>query len=432
MQYWEEKVGNMDADERPDENRTIGYPEPDFDRLLETFLTLVQIDSPSYQEADVIAWVSQALTDEGCQVRTDNSAELTGSNSGNLIAVLPAAGACAASAAGAAPAACAASAASAASAAPAASAASASAAPARIYFSAHADTMQPGSGIVPVINNGIITSASDTILGGDDKVGIAAIIETVRTLVKSGQPHPEIVILISVAEEVGLKGSKAMDATDIGFAGEPCFVLDAGGEPGGVIIGAPFHIEYNAVFTGKASHAGVSPESGISAIIMAANAISNLPLGRLDSMTTANVGTIVGGSANNVLAESCTFTGEIRSLSQTKVEEVRDQVKSVLEAAAADAGGTVNVEFNLAYHGFNLSEDDTLVQLVLNTARSLGLAAKASYTGGGSDANIFAGKGLNPVVLATGMTDVHSKDESLAVADLQNITRLLTAITCSF
>ncbi|MCL2136005.1 MAG: M20/M25/M40 family metallo-hydrolase [Coriobacteriia bacterium] len=379
-------------------NSLAQYPLPDKERLLADFLALVQIDSPSYSEAGVMQWLSGVLGDAGLQLTIDNSTMHTGSQTGNLIAVLPAT-------------------------------------PGRtdrVYLSAHTDTASPGEGIMPVVTDGVITSSSDTVLGGDDKVGIAAIVETVRVLIESDQSHPEVVILFSVAEEVGLKGAKAIDGQALGFNGEPCFVLDAGGLPGGVIIGAPFHIEYTARFIGRQAHAGVSPETGISAISMAAQAIASLPTGRLDEMTTANVGTIQGGSANNVVAEECLVTGEMRSLSEDRVYEVKEKIGALMDKAASDFGGEVQAEFTLAYPGFKLAEDDALVQLVLETARELGLAPAASYTGGGSDANIYAGKGLKPLVLATGMTAVHSKDESLAVADLVNITQLLVALVLRY
>ena len=378
---------------------TSRYPEPNNERLLADFLTLVQIDSPSYSEAKVIEWAAEVLASAGCDIRIDDTTELTGSNSGNLIATLSAT----------------------------------PGQPGRVFFSAHTDTASPGIGVEPVISaDGIITSVGETVLGGDDKVGVAAILETVRTIVESGQAHPEIVILLSVAEEVGLKGAKAIDGEAMAFAGEPCFVLDSDGKPGGVIIGAPFHINYTARFIGKAAHAGVSPESGISAIAMAAKAIAGLPLGRLDAVTTANVGTIEGGSADNVVPESAVITGEMRSLDQVRIDQVKEQTKAVMEAVALEAGGLFEIEFDQSYPGFRLDEDDELVQLVLDTATKLGLPPVSRYTGGGSDANIFAGKGLSPLVLATGMTAVHSKDESLAIVDMQDVTRLLVAVTLSY
>ncbi|MDR2957894.1 MAG: M20/M25/M40 family metallo-hydrolase [Coriobacteriales bacterium] len=379
-------------------NSQNSYPEPNTERLLEDFLTLVQIDSLSYHEATIANWIKDKLSQFGCEVLFDKTTEITGSNTGNMIATFPAT--------------------------PGLSG--------KLFFSTHMDTVGPGQGIEPVINDGILSSKGKTILGGDDKVGIAAIIEMVRTLAETKTPHPEIVMLFSVAEEVGLKGSSAMDGEALGFNGEPCFVLDADGKPGGVIIGAPFHVEFTARFIGKAVHAGMAPETGVSAINMAAKAITAIPLGRIDAISTSNIGTINGGAANNIVADSCTVTGEMRSLEKARLDEIQAQIAQTIEDTAIEGGGQVQTEFVLAYHGFKLSENDIPVRLVLEAAQDLGLSTETRYTGGGSDANIFAGKGLSPVVLSTGMTAIHSLDESLAISDMEDLTRLIIAIAARY
>jgi tripeptide aminopeptidase len=369
-------------------------PPLDTQRLLDTFLKLVRIDSPSLREGDVAAWCADALRQAGCTVRFDDAAKRVGSNTGNLLASLP------------------------------------GTAPGKLYFSAHMDTVNPGEGIEPVIENGIISSAGETVLGGDDKVGIAAIIELVRTLGASARPHPEVGVLLSVAEEIGLRGALAMDSSD--FKGEPCFVLDAGGKPGAVIIGAPFHHAFTATFTGKAAHAGIEPEKGISAIALASKAVSGMRLGRLDEHTTANVGTISGGNANNIVPGSCIVTGEFRAMDEGRIAEVRAQLAAALDAAVSDSEGTVETNWVQEYPGFKVAEDDPLVQLVLDEARALGFDAHATFTGGGSDANFFADKGLRPLVLGTGMTNVHGLGEQLAVEDLEGLARLCIAVTYAY
>jgi tripeptide aminopeptidase len=400
------------------------------ERLLATFLELVRIDSPSLKEADVAAYCKQALEQAGCTVRIDDSAPRTGSNTGNLIAILSARGTEGDGASGANE-------------------------PSRWYFSAHMDTVSPGEGIEPVITDGIITSAGETVLGGDDKVGVAAILELVRTLAEEDQPHPEIGVLLSVGEEIGLRGAQAMDATD--FDGEPCFVLDANGKPGTVIIGAPYHYLFTATFSGKAAHAGIEPEKGVSAIALASKAILAMELGRLDEHTTANVGIISGGHAFNIVPDHCVVTGEFRAMDKQRADEVKAQLSSAIDAAVASVAagtafepprprrgqggsngtggvdnaagaGSVTVEWEEEYPGFEASEDSPLVQLVLEQARALGLPTSAVTSGGGSDANIFSGKGLRPLVLGTGMTDVHGPGESLAIEDMTNLARLCISI----
>ncbi|MDR2106608.1 MAG: M20/M25/M40 family metallo-hydrolase [Coriobacteriales bacterium] len=422
-------------------------------RLLDTFLELVRIDSPSLREAEVAAWCQAALEQAGCTVRFDDSATQTGSDTGNLIAILPAKGDAAEGAGSVTT--------STPSSALSTPAPRDNSAPA-LYFSAHMDTVSPGEGIEPVISDGIIRSAGATVLGGDDKVGVAAIIELVRTLAESDKPHPAVGVLLSVGEEIGLRGARAMNL-DAGN-GEPCFVLDANGSPGVVIIGAPFHYLFTATFSGRAAHAGIEPEKGISAIALASKAVLGMELGRLDEHTTANVGTISGGNAFNIVPDTCVVTGEFRAMGEARALEVKAQIGAAIDAAigepvegsgvseahaasetdatsetdaahngAATSGSTdvpsVTVEWEEEYRGFSVSASDPLVQLVLSEARALGFPAQALVTGGGSDANIFAEKGLRPLVLGTGMTNVHSPSESLAVKDLEDLTRLCIALT---
>jgi tripeptide aminopeptidase len=360
------------------------------ERLLNTFLELVRIDSPSLHEADVAAYCKQVLEQAGCTVTFDDSAEQTESNTGNLIASLP------------------------------------GTAPGKLYFSAHMDTVSPGEDIEPQVKDGVITSAGETVLGGDDKVGVAAILELIRILSENEKPHPEIGVLLSIGEEIGLRGAKAIDGS--AFRGEPCFVLDAAGKPGEIVIGAPFHDSFTATFTGKAAHAGVEPENGVSAISLASKAVLALPLGRLDERTTMNVGTISGGTANNIVPDTCVVTGEFRAFDEDRLKEVHAQIASVFDAAVAGSEGSVSVEWLTEYPGFKIEEDAPLVQSILDAARSLGLTAKTDLTGGGSDANVLAGKGLTPLVLCTGMAGIHSLDERLEVKDLEDLTRLCIAI----
>ncbi|MDR1184557.1 MAG: M20/M25/M40 family metallo-hydrolase [Coriobacteriales bacterium] len=369
------------------------------ERLLDTFLDLVRIDSPSLAEANVAAYCKQALEQAGCVVRFDDTTSVTGSNTGNLIATLPA------------------------NPLP-------TTPPPKRYFSAHMDCVNPCEGIKPVIADGIIRSSGDTILSGDDRVGLAAIIELIRTLAEEDRPHPEIGVLFSVGEEIGLRGAYALDSND--FVGEPCFVLDANGSPGVVIIGAPFRYLFTARFTGKASHAGIEPERGISAIALASKAVLAMQLGRLDEYTTANVGTISGGSAFNVVPETCTVTGEFRAMDERRTGEVKAQLTAAFEGAVRDSGGSVEVDWDEEYPGFQIRENDPLVQLVLDEATALGLPAQTVITGGGSDANILASKGLRALVLGTGMTDVHSTTESLAITDLESLTRLCIALATAW
>lgn len=362
-------------------------------RVLDVFLDLVAIDSPTGEEAVCGRYASKALSAMGMSVHFDDSAARTGSDTGNLVAVLD----------GTAPG-------------------------MRLALSAHLDTVEPGRGVEPVIGgDGVIRPAGETVLGGDDKAGIAAIIEGIHRVVERGAPHAGVVAVLTTGEERGLSGAKALDPGV--FDGvDLAIVLDADGEPGGIVEGAPTHWTFAAEFEGRASHAGVEPEAGVSAITMAARAIASMRLGRLDEMTAANVGTIAGGVGTNVVAAACRVTGECRSLERERVDAVREEMDRLMKAAAADAGGRVDVRWTKEYDGFLFSPEDPLVTFVEGACRDAGAEPRRFRTGGGSDGNVFTGYGVPTLVLSTGMTNVHGTSERLRVDDLERLADIVEAL----
>ena len=271
-----------------------------------------------------------------------------------------------------------------------------------MVFSAHMDTVQPCAGIEPVVVDGVVRSAGDTILSADDKAGVAAIFEGVRSAVESGSPRPDVTVLLTTCEEQHLLGSSAL-ADGLLPAGAPCYVLDADGAPGTIITGAPCHWSLNATFSGRAAHAGVCPEEGASAIAMVAAAVSSMPLGRLDEATTANVGFIEGGGATNVVPDTCALAGECRSLYAERAEAQKEAMTEALEAAAARFGGAVSIEWTKSYDAVLFDEEDELVQAIVRASRAAGLEPRFHRSGGGSDANVLAARGVRPVTLGVGM-----------------------------
>lgn len=379
------------------------------DRILKTFLDLVQIDSPSGKEGKVAAYCTKALEEAGCTVTEDDTSAVTGSDTGNLTAVIPAY--------------------------------KNDAAPTHwtkpLYFSCHMDNVDPCIGVKPIVKDGEIYTDGTTVLGGDDKVGVASVIELARRLQEQraeGEPHPEIRIHLSVQEEKGLVGAKAMDHSEFADAqGAFCYVLDAGGKPGTVVNGAPFQHSYKATYKGLASHAGLAPEKGISAIHLAGQAIASLPQGRLDQETTTNVGTITGGTANNIVSDNCVVTGELRSQDEKKLQKLQNEIKNALTAPvqaehSAYGKAQVDIEWEVNYNGFYAPDDAPQVALALEAARALGFEAKTMVEGGGADTNIFAENGLAVVTLGTGMDSIHTTEERLAVEDLQNTARWVLQI----
>ena len=360
-------------------------------RLLDLFCEIVRIESPSRHEAAMAARCADELRGLGFSVRFDDSAAQTGADTGNLVAHLP------------------------------------GTAPGHVVLSAHMDTVQPCAGIEPVVEGGVVRSAGDTILSADDKAGVAAILEGVRSAVEEGAPRPDVTVLLTTCEELHLLGSGAL-APDALPAGAPCYVLDADGAPGTVITGAPCHWTLEAAFAGRASHAGVVPEAGISAIQMAAAAIEAMPLGRIDEATTANIGVIAGGRETNVVPEACMLRGECRSLYPERAEAQKAAMTVSLEQAAARFGGTVDIDWTPSYGAVLYDEDDALVQAAARAARAAGLEPCFRHDGGGSDANVLATRGVRAVTLGVGMTAFHSPEEHISVADLEGTARLVEAL----
>jgi tripeptide aminopeptidase len=360
-------------------------------RLLDTFLDLVRIDSPTGRENAAAEYVARVLEEAGCAVRIDDTQAATGADTGNVIAVLPATGP-----------------------------------GVHVALSAHLDCVQPCEGVEPVLVDGIVRSAGETVLGGDDKAGLAAIIEVVRRLREADAPHAAVTVLATVSEENGLNGAKALSADDC--AADLCLVLDADGPVGGIVTAAPTQYSFAATFTGRAAHAGVEPEKGVSAIRMAAAAVEGMDLGRLDAGTTANIGTIAGGRATNIVAPTCELTGECRSLDAERVEEVREAMDAAMRAAAADFGGTVDVAWKLEYRGFVAAEGSPALALVEGACRDIGIEPRRFATGGGSDGNIISAHGVPTLVLSSGMSKVHGVEEELAVVELERLADLIAAV----
>jgi tripeptide aminopeptidase len=340
-------------------------------RLLETFLDLVQIDNPSGEEAAIAAHVRDLLEAMGLTVEEDGIH--------NLLARVPGRGE-------------------------------------PLLLNAHMDSVAPCRGVRPIVADGIIRSSGDTVLGADDLAGVAAILEGVRATLDGGAPHRAAEILFTVQEEVGLRGAAAFDTAKL--RAREGFTLDSGGDFGKITVGAPSQDSLHAVVIGRAAHAGVVPEQGINAIVVAGRALADMPLGRIDHETTANVGIIKGGEATNIVPPQVELWGEARSHDQEKlVEQIRAMV-AALENAAREYGASVRVEVIHKYDAYRLAEDAPILQYAATFLREMGVEPLFEISGGGSDANIFARRGLNVANLSVGYRAIHSTEEHIAVADL--------------
>ncbi len=351
------------------------------DRLVSTFLDLVQIDSPSGQEGEIARYLKAELTRLDLQVARDRTGNVIGRLAGERPPIL---------------------------------------------LSAHMDTVGPGQGVKPVISNGIITSDGTTILGGDDKSGITVILEILQVLAEQHLPHPSLEVALTVSEEIGLIGAKGLNLAS--FRAKEGIVLDSGGPIGAIVVSAPSQDKIRAVIHGKTAHAGVEPEKGISAIVVAAEAIAAMPLGRIDEETTANIGRIQGGTATNIVPDRVEMAGEARSRDGKKLEaQVRSMTEALKEAARRHRA-TVEIDVARSYTAFKLNKGDDIVQKAVAAAKALDLTPILVPSGGGSDANVFNAGGIAAINISTGMDQVHTTEERIAVDDLVKSAEFLLAI----
>ncbi|MDO7905140.1 tripeptidase T [Paenibacillus sp. JX-17] len=365
------------------------------ERIVNLFMELVQVDSETKHEE----MIAQVLTDKfkglGLDVVEDDSKARSGHGAGNLIVTWPAAEGI-------------------------------TAAP-KLLFTSHMDTVTPGKGIKPILQeDGWITSDGTTILGSDDKAGLAALLESIRIIQEQQLPHGQIQFVITVGEESSLAGARSLDPSlldaDFGYA------LDCNGEVGSICVAAPALAKINMKIFGKSAHAGVNPEDGISAIQVASRSISAMKLGRIDKETTANIGKFEGGSATNVVCDYVELHAEARSLVQEKVEHQIQQMREALETTARSAGAQAEFRSELMYPGFSFNEQDDVVQLANRAIEGISFPTRIFQSGGGSDANIFNGLGVPTVNLAVGYENIHTTQERIKAEDLVKVTQVVLAI----
>ena len=366
-------------------------------RLKERVLELVRIDSLSRKERAIALRLKEILEALGGVVFMDDAGNAVGGEVGNLVAHFDG---------------------------------NVEGAEAML-LSAHMDTVAPGEGVVPVVDGDVIRSDGTTVLGGDDKSGLAIILEVLQAVREEKVPHGHIDVVFTICEEVGLLGAKHLDLSLV--RAKTGLVLDSD-SIGFLITKAPAvnHLEFEV--HGLEAHAGICPERGISAIQVAARGIAAMRLGRIDEDTTANLGLVSGGTAVNIVPNRVMLTGEVRSHDEEKLERQTQAMVACLQDAAA--GATLELDGRLhetrvesrirrEYDRMDVSHDTAIVQRVHEAARNLGLAVDTVAKGGGCDANVLNKRGLQVANLASGMRDIHTVHEWLDVNDLVTAARII-------
>ncbi len=352
---------------------------------------LCAIPSPSRDEGRVAQRVRAILAELGAEVSEDDAGEAIPAGCGNIIARFPAT------------------------------------APGRpVALCAHLDTVPNNGPIDVVVRDGFLTNANDDILGGDNKAAVAAVIEAARRVREEGIPHPGLELIFTPCEEIGLRGAAHLDPSRI--RAETVFVFDHTGPLGGIVTRAPSLRKVHATFVGRTAHAGIAPETGRSAILAASRAVSRMSLGRIDDGTTANIGTISGGTATNVVAERCTLSAEARSLDETVLARQIMDMLDALTWAATESEVDLETRVVTEFTGYRLPSNDRGLALARRALSACGLTPHDVTTGGGADTNAFRANGLASINICNDMVDVHTGSERIAVASVERTVDVALAL----
>ncbi|MDE2802457.1 MAG: M20/M25/M40 family metallo-hydrolase [Chloroflexota bacterium] len=353
----------------------------DKDRLVTTFCDIVQIDSPSGEEEEVAQDLGRRLTDLGFTIARDAHGNLLASEEGSD----------------------------------------------PLMLSAHMDTVEPGRGIKPRIVGDEVHTDGTTILGGDCKAGIAAILEALESIREDGLQRIPVQLVFTRGEEIGLVGAWNLDFSMV--QARQAVVFDGNGPVNTVITASPSYVGFDVHVTGRAAHAGVEPEKGLNAIRIAADIIGRLPQGRLDEETTINVGLISGGSVRNAVPEEASFSGEFRSRNTETLELLRLQVEDAFAKARDDyKEAKIIGDLKVQFHTYNLPSDHVMVQRATGVLGDLGLRPELKPTGGGTDANVFNRHGIPAVVVGMSTNLMHTKNEYVDIPDLFDTAKFCQAL----
>ncbi len=359
---------------------------------LELLLELCAIPSPPGEERAVADRVIAELESFGLEWQEDGCGSRIGSTMGNIVTRLPGRGTRGVP----------------------------------VFLCAHLDTVPLDGSLDPVVDEGFVRNAGGTILGADNKAAVVVMLEAARRIVEEQRPHAGIELVFTPMEEVGLFGAMELDLSVL--EAKLGYVYDQAAPIGEIVLGSPSAQELELRFHGRASHAGMYPEDGRSAIVAAARAIVDMPFGRVDELTTANVGVVRGGTARNVVPEWCTLEAEVRSHDHEHLTVVVQQILDAAAFAASTSDCELETHAAPKYQGYRFRDDELPVSLAADALRRAGIEPEFVLSGGAADANVFNVEGMPCVNLANGMVDIHTPDERIAVSDLDRMVDVTLAL----
>ena len=356
-------------------------------RLIDRFIQIVSINGQSGNEKEIAQYIKDFLSAKNIKWEEDNAGSAFGGNSGNIIAEV-----------------------------------NASNEKPSIFFCAHMDTIRPTEGLTTLISDSTISSDGKTILGADDRAGVAILLELIEIISENELNTFPIKFIFTVAEEIGMHGSKNLTAEKLNSKWGVIF--DSSAVPGSIIKSAPSAVKILIKVKGKAAHAALQPESGVNAFTIAANAIALTKVGRISKKSTLNFGIIKGGNAINIVPDYVEIEGEARSHDEAELETLINFVKYNFEENAKLYGGTVEFETCRKYYGFDLNEKSIVISTAKKAIERTGLSPILLTYPAGSDANIFNALDIPTVNLGVGFHNVHSHEEIMPIDNLINAAKI--------
>ncbi len=353
-----------------------------YNSLVELFLQLVQIDAVSLQERPVAEFIKQKFQQWRIDVYEDQAGQQLGGDCGNLIVRLPA---------------------------------HRHTGPALLLL-AHMDTVHSTAGVQVRETDGVLRSDGRTILGVDNRAGVALILQLLQEIVENDLAHPSLEIVFTVAEELGMLGSLALDFNQL--TARAGFVFDCTAVPGGYVASTPTAYDFKIRFQGRPAHSAVAPEKGVNALSMALEVMNGFAVGRVNEHTVANIGTVHGGTADNVVPDLVNLTGEFRSFREDEIFRLQQQLRLLCRTSAEKFGGQCEPSFTLSFQGFHFSAEMPLVQRLHRACHQAGVAPDPLIYYGGSDANVFNSRGVQVINTGIGANNPHSHEEHIRTADL--------------
>jgi tripeptide aminopeptidase len=362
------------------------------ERLLNSFLELAKINAPSGHENPIADVLIHRLTEMGFTIQFDEAHKQFGGNCGNLIAwwdgtspdIPP------------------------------------------LFLSTHMDTVLPTAGLKPVIKEGVIYSDGTTILGADDRAALAAYLEGIQAIQETGAPCGPIELILTVYEQPGLVGAKYLDYSKV--RSNTGYIFDSSGDVGQIILQGPYSSRIWWEIEGKASHLGLNPEEGISAILIAAEALGKMKLGKVDDVTLANVGVIQGGEMTSIIPGKVQMSGEVRCFTPKGLQDQIDNMVAEVSYAAERHGGKATARIEKKYLGFEIPTESGFVQSASRAAKRIGINPYLTETLGGADTNVLNENGLSCITLGLGFRNIHSFQEHISIENLVNTGRYVTAL----